>query len=155
MQMKPRNTFFLIFFSLLSLAFIPSAQAAFEPYDVVELRSLDKITGRTSTFEAEVGATLQYGNIYIRVQACRKRPQIETPESAAFMQVWEVLADGKSEWIFSGWMFASSPALSAMDHPIYDVWVLDCKNARNETTILESSSPQAPASDEIESEELE
>lgn len=100
-------------------------------YPIVKLRSLDKITARTQVFEANVGRTIKFGSVYIKVQACRKAPELEQPESAAFLQVWEVPAgqdknEEIAEWIFSGWMFASSPGLSAMDHPIYDVWVLDC-----------------------------
>ena len=104
-----------------------SARAEMDDYPVVKLQSLDKVTARTMTFEANVGATIKFGTLYIKVQSCRKAPPIETPEAAAFLQVWEVAPKSeKSEWIFSGWMFASSPALSPMDHPIYDVWVLDC-----------------------------
>lgn len=100
---------------------------------VVELRAIDKITARTTTFQANVGSTVKFGSLYIKVQACRKAPPIEKPESASFLQVWEVKTEpgqpeeeGEAEWVFSGWMFASSPALSFMDHAIYDVWVLDC-----------------------------
>jgi hypothetical protein len=95
-------------------------------FPIVKLRSLDKVTARTMTFEARVGSTLKFGSLYIKVQACRKAPPIETPESASFLQIWEVAPDQKAEWVFSGWMYASSPGLSSMDHPIYDVWVLDC-----------------------------
>lgn len=106
------------------------AQASID-YPIVKLRSLDKTTARTMTFEAGVGSTLKFGSVYIKVRACRKAPEMETPESAAFLQVWEVDTDKEtneetSNWVFSGWMFASSPGLSSMDHPIYDVWVLDC-----------------------------
>ena len=97
-----------------------------DEYGKVKLRSLDKITARTLTFEAEIGSTVKFGPLFIRVQSCRKAPPIETPESAAFVQVWEVTPEEKAEWVFSGWMFASSPGLSSMDHPIYDLWVLDC-----------------------------
>ncbi len=98
-----------------------------EDYPLVKLQGLDKSSARTITFEAKVGSTIQYGPLYIKIQACRKAPPIEKPESAAFLQIWEVPPGAeKSEWVFSGWMFASSPALSAMDHPVYDVWVLDC-----------------------------
>lgn len=96
-------------------------------YPVARLQSLDKTTARTMTFNARVGSTVKFGPIYIRVQTCRKAPPIEKPESAAFLQIWEVTPkEQKPQWIFSGWMFASSPALSPMDHPVYDVWVLDC-----------------------------
>jgi hypothetical protein len=89
--------------------------------------TLGGIVSRTVTFEARVGSTIQYGPLFIKIHACRKAPPIEKPESAAFLQIWEVPpGEEKSEWAFSGWMFASSPALSAMDHPVYDVWVLDC-----------------------------
>lgn len=105
----------------------PEPPASFEDYPVARLQSLDKVTARTMTFEARVGATIKFGPIYIKTRACRKPPIAEKPEAAAFLQVWET--DVKTDaprWVFSGWMFASSPALSAMDHPIYDVWVLDC-----------------------------
>lgn len=121
-----------------------------EPKDIAVLQSLDKITARTHKFEVPVGETVRFGTIYILVQACKKAPPIEQPESAAFLQVWQKktapeagddyqAADvnkPRSEWVFSGWMFASSPALSSMDHPVYDVWVLDCKN--EETTESQS-----------------
>ena len=102
---------------------------------VAKLQSIDKVTARTLTFEVDVGSTVKFGSLYIKLQACRKAPDIEEPESAAFMQIWEVNDEDtdreKADWVFSGWMFASSPGLSAMDHPIYDVWVLECKDQEN------------------------
>jgi hypothetical protein len=97
-----------------------------DDFPVVKLRSLDKVTARTVTFEGSVGSTVKFGPLYIKIQSCREAPPIEQPESAAFLQVWEVTPQEEARWIFSGWMFASSPGLSSMDHPIYDVWVLDC-----------------------------
>ncbi len=111
---------------------IPSAKAAnekldYEEYPTIRLRSLDKITARTLTFEAQVGTVIKFGDIYIKILACRKPPAVEKTESAAFLQIWEVdKVKDASRWIFSGWMFSSSPALSGMDHPVYDVWVIDC-----------------------------
>lgn len=103
------------------------ARAAMQDWPAVQLRALDKSTARTTTFEVKVGATIQYGSLYIKVQSCRKSEPIDKPESAAFLQVWELPPEQQdSRWVFSGWMFASSPALSAMDHPVYDVWVLGC-----------------------------
>ena len=113
--------------STLCALFASPAYAVMEDYPSVKLQGLDKSVGRTVTFEAKVGSTIQYGPLFIKIHACRKAPPIEKPESAAFLQIWEVPpGSDKSEWVFSGWMFASSPALSAMDHPVYDVWVLDC-----------------------------
>lgn len=120
-----------------------------ESFPVVKLQSLDKITARTMTFEADVGNTIKFGSLYIKIQACKKAPPVEAPESAAFLQVWEVKPGAEKnkeepEWVFSGWMFSSSPALSHMDHPIYDVWVLDCLNSKDEAQQQEQKkSPDA------------
>ena len=112
---------------LFAFIFVTPAYAVMEDYPSVKLQGLDKSVGRTVTFEAKVGDTIQYGPLFVKVNACRKAPPIETPESAAFLQIWEIPPGAqKSEWVFSGWMFASSPALSAMDNPVYDVWVLEC-----------------------------
>lgn len=112
------------FLALTATPFAARAELVEQP--VVKLRSLDKVTARTMTFEVRVGSTVKFGPIFIKVQSCRKAPPIEQPESAAFLQIWEVTPKDESKWVYSGWMFASSPALSPMDHPIYDVWVLDC-----------------------------
>ncbi len=122
--MKKSN--FLLLIALLIMG-APVLAAPMIDYPVVKIQALDKSTARTTTLEAKVGETIQYGSLFIKVQACRKSEPLEKPESASFIQVWEVpLHSEKSEWVFSGWMFASSPALSAMDHAVYDVWVLDC-----------------------------
>ncbi len=115
---------FAALFCLMTAPFPAVAEMMDMP--VVRLQSLDKTTARTMTFEAKVGSTVKFGPLYIKIQSCRKAPPVEQPESASFLQVWEVTPDEKAKWVFSGWMFASSPALSSMDHPIYDVWVIDC-----------------------------
>lgn len=107
--------------------FSGSVRAEMTEYPVAKLQSLDKMTARTMTFNARVGSTVKFGPVYIRVQTCRKAPPIEKPEAAAFLQIWETTPkEQKPQWIFSGWMYASSPALSPMGHPVYDVWMLDC-----------------------------
>jgi hypothetical protein len=91
------------------------------------LQALDKATARTAAFTMDVGQTVQMGSIFIRVTACRAAPELAEPESAAFVQVWEEEPpEFRPSWVFSGWMFASSPAVSAMDHAVYDVWVVSC-----------------------------
>lgn len=100
-------------------------------HPIVRLRALDKVTARSQTFEARVGKVLQFGSIFIKARACRKTAPIEKPEAASFLQIWDYNTADKPQWAFSGWMFASSPALSAMEHPIYDVWVLDCLDERS------------------------
>ena len=108
-------------------AALPAHALDYEDYPIVKLRTLDKITARTMTFEAKVGATMKFGEIFIKVQTCRKPPPVQKSEASAFLQIWETdSVKDQSRWIFSGWMFGSSPTLSAMDHPVYDVWVIDC-----------------------------
>ena len=128
----------LSFLFLLALI-LPAAPARAEMMDmpVIRLQSLDKITARTMTFEARVGGTVKFGPLYIKIQACRKAPPIEQPESAAFLQIWEVTPKEEAKWVFSGWMFASSPSLSPMDHPVYDVWVLDCLERKSTDPVPE------------------
>ena len=91
-----------------------------------KLQWLDKVTARTSTFTIAVGETKAMGSLRITLRACKENPPIEPPESAAFLEVAEIKPGEQAEPVFSGWMFASSPALSAMEHAIYDVWVLSC-----------------------------
>ncbi|NQU55690.1 MAG: DUF2155 domain-containing protein [Rhodospirillales bacterium] len=99
-----------------------------DPFDTAILQGLDKVTARVSTIEVRLGDTAKFGALEIIVRACDKRPPEETPESAAFLDVWEVRPGEPAVSVFRGWMFASSPALSALEHPVYDVWVLDCAN---------------------------
>ena len=95
---------------------------------IAVLQGLDKITARVSTFAVKMDEPSRYGTLNIVVRACRKRPPTETPESAAFMEIKDQNPGERPISLFNGWMFASSPALSALEHPVYDVWVLDCKS---------------------------
>jgi hypothetical protein len=99
-----------------------------EPYDSVVLQGLDKVTARVSRLEAPVGQFIKFGNLEIVARKCDKRPPTETPESAAFLDIAELKPGEAASPVFRGWMFASSPALNPMEHPVYDIWVLDCKN---------------------------
>jgi hypothetical protein len=99
------------------------------PMDTVVLRALDKITGRVSTLEVGVGKTTRFGTLEITVWQCDQAPPEQKLESAAFLEIQELQPDESPEERFTGWMLASSPALSALEHPVYDLWVIDCKNA--------------------------
>jgi hypothetical protein len=94
---------------------------------------LDKIAARTAKFEVNLGKSISYNTLIITAHTCKTRPPEEPPESAAFLDIEERRPDGTQEKLFSGWMFASSPALNALEHPIYDVWVVSCKTARPDT----------------------
>lgn len=112
-------------------AAVPAQQAVPElSLDLAVLGGLDKITARVATIEAPVGEPVHFGTLQIIVRACKKRRPEENPESAAFLDIWDQKPDQPAQSLFRGWMFASSPALSAMEHPVYDVWVLDCRKAQ-------------------------
>ncbi|MDH5489225.1 MAG: DUF2155 domain-containing protein, partial [Rhodospirillaceae bacterium] len=87
-----------------------------EPYQTVVLQGLDKVTARVSTIEAPLGDTVTFGTLEIIARHCDKRPPEETPESTAFLDIWEVRPLEPAKSIFRGWMFASSPALNALEH---------------------------------------
>ena len=115
----------LIFF--LALSFTVSAVASDLEGSSAVLRSVDKITGRTQTIEIPIGIATQMGNLQITLSRCLKKPPEETPEDAAFLLVKEKNKEGDFDTVFNGWMFSSNPAISAMEHPIWDIWVLDCQ----------------------------
>jgi hypothetical protein len=87
---------------------------------------LDKITGRTISFDAAIGETVQFGALQVTARVCYTRPPTEATNTDAFVEVDEVTLQGEIKRIFTGWMFASSPGLHAVEHPIYDVWLTDC-----------------------------
>jgi len=106
------------------------ASNAAEAASGVLLQGLDKITARVSTIEAPMNKTVRFGSLEITALACDKRPPEDLPESAAYLVIRDIRPDAGPENLFRGWMFASSPALSALEHPVYDIWVLDCLNGR-------------------------
>jgi hypothetical protein len=87
---------------------------------------LDKITGRIISFDAAIGETVQFGALQVTARACNTRPPTEPTNTDAFVEVDEVTLQGEIKRIFTGWMFAASPGLHAVEHPIYDVWLTDC-----------------------------
>ena len=97
-----------------------------ETYAITLLQALDKVTARVITLQAPVGETVRFGTLEIRASVCEKRPPEETPDSAAFLDIVEQRAGQAPVEVFRGWMFASSPGLSPMQHPVYDLWVVDC-----------------------------
>jgi hypothetical protein len=95
---------------------------------------LDKITGRIINFDEEIGETVQFGALRVKTDACYTRPATEAANTDAFVEVDEITLQGEVKRIFSGWMFAASPGLHGVEHPIYDIWLTDCKAP--ETTVV-------------------
>lgn len=111
---------------LLAAAALPAGAV---PGDIAVLQGLDKITARISTIEAPLNEPVRFGSLEIVARACDKAPPEETPESTAFLEIVDVRPDSPAVELFTGWMFASSPAVSAVEHPVYDVWVVDCRKS--------------------------
>ncbi len=107
-----------------------------------EFAGLDKITGRTIKFDSAIGETVQFGALQVTARACYTRPPTEPTNTDAFVEVDEVTLQGEIRRIFTGWMFASSPGLNAVEHPIYDVWLTGC--AQPLTGPVAESTPMPP-----------
>ena len=102
---------------------------------------LDKITGRITSFDVAIDETVQFGALQVTPRACYTRPPTETPHTDAFIEVDEVTLQGEIRRIYTGWMFAASPGLHAVEHPIYDIWLTDCKGG----AVAEAApEPEAP-----------
>jgi hypothetical protein len=98
---------------------------------VAVFSGLDKITGRITSFDVYIDETVQFGSLQVTPRVCYDRPPTEAPQTDAFVEVDEIGLDRKVKRIFTGWMFAASPGLHAVDNPVYDVWLTDCKLKSN------------------------
>ncbi len=115
------------------------------PNPVAVFSGLDKITARTVAFEVSIDETVQFGSLQVTPKVCFTNPPTETPETVAFVEVDEVTLTNEVRRIFSGWMYAASPGLNAVEHPVYDVWITDCKGAGDQ-----DAAPVGPrAGDEV------
>src|SRR5580704_7514628 len=115
---------------------IPNGRAVFS--------GLDKITGRIISFDAAIGETVQFGALQVTARVCYTRPPTEATNTDAFVEVDEVTLKGEIKRIFTGWMFAASPGLHAVEHPIYDVWLTDCSQPAG-GSVAQSAAPPVPA----------
>jgi hypothetical protein len=111
--------------------------------DEVVLRWLDKSTARVDEVAVPVGTSVTLGGVEVTARACRRTAPDQTPEHAAFLTVIGMAPGEAPHQIFQGWMFASSPSLAALEHPVYDVWVLECRDAPQSGDSSAASSPDA------------
>jgi hypothetical protein len=122
----------------------PSPQRIVNPTAVFS--GLDKITGRIISFDVAINETVQFGALQVTPRVCYTRPPTETPNTDAFVEVDEVTLQGEIKRIFTGWMFAASPGLHAVEHPIYDVWVTDCNGGQSPAVAeAPSDAPKQPS----------
>lgn len=108
-------------------SFAVPAQAARVENPVAVFSGIDKITGRITTFDVYIGETVQFGALQVTPRVCYTRDETEAPKTDTFVEVDEITLDRKIRRIFTGWMFADSPGLNAVDHAVYDVWLKTCK----------------------------
>lgn len=138
---------------------VPQSPATLQPGDEVvseppaqkivnkkaSFSGLDKITGRIINFDEDIGETVQFGALRVKTDACYTRPATESANTDAFVEVDEITLQGEVKRIFSGWMFAASPGLHGVEHPIYDIWLTDCKNPDTTVVSAAPSEPPKPA----------
>lgn len=115
-----------VMFLAAGLAALPASAAPIKN-PVAEFTGLDKITGRTITFDVMIDETVQFGALRVTPRVCHTRPPTEPAQTTAFVEVEEITLSNEIQRIFTGWMFAASPGLHAVEHPVYDVWLIDCK----------------------------
>ena len=136
----------------------PPQPLANAPGTTLMLRGLDKITGKPTAIVAPIGKPVQFATLTITARYCYSTPASETPETSAFLQIDDHRPDQGEKRIFSGWMYASSPSLTGMQHPLYDVWVINCSNgapntpvaAMSSTAPVKVASPDSSDKDKIE-----
>ena len=131
----------------LTLAPPPASRSGSVAHPVLELRALDKITGRASVLLAPLNVPVKFATLSIVARSCYSTPASETPETSAFLQIDDRRPDQAERRVFSGWMYASSPGLNGMQHPLYDVWAISCKtNAPGQAPSVTAAAPVKPVS---------
>ena len=133
MNRSPIRTALLLTTAGLALGVPASAKSADSiriENPVAVFSALDKVTARISKIEIPLNETVTFGSLKVTPHVCYSRPSTERPKTTSFVDVSEVQLDGKEDKIFSGWMFAESPALNAVEHPVFDVWLTDCKGGK-------------------------
>ncbi len=121
----------------------PKVQRVANP--VAEFTGIDKITGRIITFDVYIDETVQFGALQVTPRVCYSRPGAEEPKTDSFVEVDEITLDRKIRRIFTGWMFAESPGLNTIKHPVYDVWLKACKQKSDVPPPETAKAPATPA----------
>lgn len=143
----------MIGLSLAVLFAVSAAHGARIENRVAVFSGIDKITGETHTFDVYIDETVKFGQLEITPRVCYSRPATEEPKTTSFLEVDEITLDRRIRRIFTGWMFAESPGLNAIEHPINDVWLVTCKQTSDVPPPPPSatSAPAAPADDSAQS----
>jgi len=130
--------------TLLAAALLsPRASAERISNGVAVFAALDKVTARTSKFEVPLNETVQFGALKVTPRVCYSRPPTEPPKTTSFVEVDEIELDGHEKRIFTGWMFAESPGLNAVEHPVFDVWLTGCEKPTGSMAQEDGAGPDA------------
>lgn len=130
---------------------VPNASAERINNPIAVFSGLDKITGITTAFEVKIGDEKRFGGLIVKPDVCYSREITEEPKTSSFVEVDERTADGARKRIFTGWMFAESPGLNAVEHPVYDVWLTSCRDPNAPPVQVEQ--PPAPPPSTLEEDE--
>jgi hypothetical protein len=140
-------------FALVTVSLVTSSNCALAERisnPVAVFTGLDKITGVTTTFEAKVGESKQFGGLIVKADVCYSRSATEEPKTTSFVEVDEVQLDDSKKRIFSGWMFAQSPGLNAVEHPTYDVWLINCRDPNAPPPAVEETPDLSTLQDQVD-----
>ena len=120
---------------------------------IAVFNGLDKITGVTTTFEIKIGEEKRFGGLVVKPDVCYTRPVTEEPKTTSFVEVQEIDSGNTRKAVFSGWMFAESPGLNAVEHPIYDVWLTGCRDPNAPPPVVEAPPANSDQTDQTQSED--
>lgn len=129
----------------LAAAATPALAAERLENGVAVFSALDKVTARIQTLEVPLGETVKFGALKVTPRSCYSRPPTEPPKTTSFVEVDEIQLDGGEKRIFTGWMFAESPGLNAVEHPVFDVWLTQCQKPTRSVAV---KTPVAPGTAE-------
>ncbi|ENN93491.1 DUF2155 domain-containing protein [Bartonella bovis] len=128
LQLEVKRFFCAYLIGIIVILFsVSGVQAERVSNAVAVFAGLDKITGRTIRFEVSIGQVYQYGALRVTPRVCYTSPEGEPTRTNGFVEVDEITLNKETRRIFTGWMFTDSPGLNAVEHPIYDIWLKDCK----------------------------
>jgi hypothetical protein len=142
-----------VFACLLGLSGAAQAERIANPIAV--FNGLDKITGITTTFEIAIGDQKRFGGLIVKPDVCFSRPVTEEPKTTSFVEVDELEADKSRKRVFAGWMFAESPGLNAVEHPIYDVWLTGCRDPNAPPPVVELAPDISTLQEQIDGDQPE
>ena len=114
----------------------PAAARPTIEHGIAVLQGLDKVTARIDVLEVPIDQEVRFGSLAIRARACYETPPTEPPESAAFLEIDDLGTGDSRNAAFVGWMFASTPGISALEHPVYDVWIIDCRAPKSPPLVI-------------------